>query len=84
MDITKMPLSGKTRTEHDLLGNREVPVEYYFGIQTMRAMENFHISRVRLYFFPALIQGLAIVKEAAARANADLGILKPQIADAII
>lgn len=79
-----MPLSGKTRTEHDLLGNREVPVEYYFGIQTMRAMENFHISRVRLYFFPALIQGLAIVKEAAARANADLGILKPQIADAII
>ena len=55
MDITKRQLSGKTRTEHDLLGNKEVPVEYYFGVQTMRALENFNISRVRLYFFPELI-----------------------------
>ncbi len=84
MDITKMPLSGATRTEHDLLGNKEVPVEYYFGVQTMRAMENFHISRVRLHFFPALIQGLAIVKEAAAMANRDLGLLEQDKASAII
>ncbi len=79
-----MPLSGATRTEHDLLGNKEVPVEYYFGVQTMRAMENFHISRVRLHFFPALIQGLAIVKEAAAMANRDLGLLDHDKAAAII
>lgn len=84
MDITKMPLSGKTRSEHDLLGDKEVPVEYYFGVQTMRAMENFHISRVRLCMFPYLIKGLAIVKEAAAKANRDLGEITPEKADAII
>ncbi len=84
MDITKRQLSGKTRTEHDLLGNKEVPVEYYFGVQTMRAMENFHISRVRLYFFPELIKALAMVKEAAACANRDLGQIDGQVAQAVI
>lgn len=79
-----MPLSGRTRTEHDLLGDREIPVEYYFGVQTMRAMENFNISRVRLHFFPALINGLAVVKQAAAMANRDLGLLPPDKAEAII
>ncbi len=84
MDITKAPLSGKTREEHDLLGYRQIPVEYYFGIQTMRAMENFNISRVRLYFFPELIKALADVKQAAAMANRDLGQLEPKTAEAII
>ncbi|HIS33950.1 MAG TPA: aspartate ammonia-lyase [Candidatus Avirikenella pullistercoris] len=84
MDITKEKLSGKTRTEHDLLGNKEVPVEYYFGVQTMRAIENFHISRVRLNMFPAFVNGLAIVKQAAAEANCELGLLKPEIKDAIV
>lgn len=84
MDITKTTLSGKTRKEHDLLGDKEVPVEYYFGVQTLRAMENFNISRVRLHFFPEFIKGLAIVKEAAAMANRDLGLLDPKVADAII
>lgn len=77
-------LSGKTRTEHDLLGNREIPVEYYFGIQTLRAVENFDISRVRLYFYPELIKSLAEVKQAAAMANRDLGLLDPEIAGAIV
>ena len=62
MDITRSQLSGKTRTEHDLLGNKEIPVEFYFGVQTMRAIENFNISRVRLYFFPELIKALAMAK----------------------
>ncbi len=84
MDITKMPLSGQTRSEHDLLGNKEVPAEYYFGIQTMRALENFSISKVRLFMFPTFIRGLALVKEAAAMANRDLGELEPQKAEAII
>ena len=84
MDITHRSLSGKTRQEHDLLGNMNVPEEYYFGIQTMRALENFHISRVRLYFFPELIRALADVKEAAAMANRDLGQLDASIASAII
>lgn len=84
MDIVNIKLSGKTRREHDLLGEMEIPVEYYFGIQTMRAVDNFHISRVRLNFFPELIRALAEVKEGAARANRDLGLLDPQIAEAIV
>ena len=84
MDITRSQLSGKTRTEHDLLGNKEIPVEFYFGVQTMRAIENFNISRVRLYFFPELIKALAMVKEAAAMANRDLGLIDGQVAQAII
>lgn len=84
MDIMNIKLSGKTRREHDLLGEMEIPVEYYFGIQTMRAVDNFHISRVRLNFFPELIRALAEVKEGAARANRDLGLLDPQIAEAIV
>ena len=84
MDITNIPLSGRTRREHDLLGELDVPVEYYFGVQTMRAVENFHISRVRLNFFPELVKALADVKQGAALANRDLGLLDPAIADAII
>jgi|AntRauTorckE6833_2_1112554.scaffolds.fasta_scaffold07841_5 aspartate ammonia-lyase len=76
--------SGKTRREYDLLGYREVPDEYYYGIQTLRAMENFNISGVTLNFFPDLVESLAIVKMAAAKANYDLGLLKKTVADAII
>ena len=84
MDITTAKLSGKTREEHDLIGYMQVPEEYYFGVQTMRAIDNFHISRVRLCFFPEFIKALADVKEAAALANRDLGLLDPTIADAIV
>jgi len=83
MDFTEIKLSSKTRREHDLLGEMEIPEEYYFGVQTMRAVENFHISRVRLNFFPRLIHALADVKQGAAAANRDLGLLDPAIADAI-
>jgi aspartate ammonia-lyase len=84
MDITSTKLSGKVRSEHDLLGDMNIPDEYYFGVQTLRALENFDISRVRLNFFPEIIIGLADTKEAAAMANRDLGILDAKIADAII
>ena len=60
MDITISPLSGRFRREHDLLGEKNIPVEYYFGIQTMRAIENFDIGRVRLHFYPELIRALEI------------------------
>jgi aspartate ammonia-lyase len=76
--------SGRTRKEHDLLGEREVPHEYYYGIQTLRALENFNITGVPLNFFPPLIEALAIVKMAAAKANYDLGLLEKKLADAII
>jgi len=77
-------LSGRTRTEHDLLGEREVPGESYFGIQTLRAMENFNISGVTLNFFPVLINSLAMVKMAAAITNEELGLLSKPVAGAIV
>jgi aspartate ammonia-lyase len=75
--------SGRTRMEHDLLGEREVPDEIYYGIQTLRAQENFDITGVNLSHFPVLIKALAMVKMAAARANHDLGLLPTPVADAI-
>lgn len=76
--------SGKTRLEHDLLGEKEVPEEALYGIQTLRAIENFSISGITLNFFPNLVKSLAYVKKAAAIANNKLGILDDKIADAII
>ena len=76
--------SGRTRTEHDLLGYREVPAEYYYGVQTLRGMENFNITGVTINFFPDLIEGLAVVKMAAAIANYELGLLSPSLRDAIV
>jgi aspartate ammonia-lyase len=75
--------SGRTRVEHDLLGDRDVPHEVYYGVQTLRGLENFSISGVSLSFYPLLIEALAMVKLAAAKANYDLGILSKPIADAI-
>lgn len=77
-------VSGKTRTEHDLLGYREVPYESYYGIQTLRAMENFNISGVTLNFYPVLIEALAMVKMAAAKANHELGLLDETLTQAIV
>ncbi len=76
--------SGRTRREHDLLGDRDVPHERFYGIQTLRATENFNMSGVPLGFYPTLIEGLAMVKLAAARANHDLGLLSKPVADAIV
>ena len=77
-------ISGKMRTESDLLGEREVPYESYYGIQTLRAVENFNITGITLSFFPSLIEALAMVKESAAEANFELGLLDPGIKDAIV
>ncbi|HRN27005.1 MAG TPA: aspartate ammonia-lyase [Ignavibacteriaceae bacterium] len=76
--------SGRTRSEHDLLGDREVPHEYYYGVQTLRALENFNISGVTLSFYPVLIEALAMVKKAAALANCDLGLMSKSITDGIV
>ncbi|HEY7878714.1 MAG TPA: aspartate ammonia-lyase [Gemmatimonadaceae bacterium] len=75
---------GRRRTEHDLLGERQVPNDALYGIQTLRALENFPITGVPLREFPMLIAALAAVKEAAAFANADLGLLPPPLRDAIV
>jgi aspartate ammonia-lyase len=76
--------SGQTRREHDLLGDRDVPNEYFYGVQTLRAIENFNISGVTLNFYPVLIEALAEVKMAAAKANHELGLLPDDMTDAIV
>jgi len=74
----------RTRKEHDLLGEREVPDDALYGVQTLRALENFPITGTALREFPELIEALAAVKEAAALANAELGLLDRGIADAVV
>jgi aspartate ammonia-lyase len=73
----------RVRVEHDLLGDREVPEEALYGVQTLRALENFPITGVPLREFTSLIEALAAVKEAAALANAELGLLPRETADLI-
>jgi aspartate ammonia-lyase len=72
-----------TRTETDSLGSREVPADAYWGIHTARALENFPITRRAIFNYPDLITALARVKQAAARANRDLGDLDPAKAEII-
>ncbi len=76
--------AGETREEHDLLGYRNVPKQAYYGIQTMRGIENFNISGISLNFYPVLIEALAMVKKAAAKANHELHLLDDDIALAIV
>ena len=73
----------QTRTEHDLLGDKEIPADAYYGVQTARALENFQISGVTLQNYPDFIKAFAIVKLAAAKANYDVGAMKKEQLDAI-
>jgi len=66
-----------TRTEHDLLGDKQVPADAYYGVQTARALENFQISGISMAYYPEFVQAFAMVKVAAARANTRLGAMKP-------
>jgi aspartate ammonia-lyase len=77
-------VSGKTRTEHDLLGEKEVPVEALFGIQTLRCVENFDISRDYLSEYPEFTKALGIVKMGAILANHKLGLVNDQIKSAVV
>jgi len=72
------------RSEHDSLGVREVPDHAYYGVQTVRGMENFATSGIRMYHFEHFIRALAYVKKAAALANSELGALDAIKADAIV
>src|SRR5690606_24402883 len=78
--VTKMD-AANTRMETDFLGTKEVPKDAYYGIQTMRAAENFPITGYRVH--KELIQALAIIKKAAAMANMASGRLPAQIGRAI-
>lgn len=71
------------RVEEDLLGTKEIPAAALYGIQTARAVENFQISGRTLADYPKLIDGFVLTKMAAARANTDVGKMKPGVRDAI-
>lgn len=74
--------TAKFRTEKDSLGTREIPAEVYYGIQTARAVENYPISGMHAH--PALIRAVAMVKQAAAQANRQLGLVDRKRADVIV
>src|SRR6516225_8636240 len=75
--------SGTTRLEHDLLGDLAVPADAYYGVHTLRAVENFPITDTTIAMYPDLIQALACIKKAAALANHELGLLDAERTDAI-
>src|SRR6202044_3209090 len=72
------------RREHDLLGDRDVPAGAYYGVHTLRAIENFPISGTPISIYPDLIAALASIKLAAARSNQDLGFLSAAHCDGIV
>src|SRR5436190_22027769 len=76
-------MSQPVRVEHDLLGDHAVPADAYYGVHTLRALENFPITGTPISIYPALIEALACVKQAAAIANSELGLLDEKRATAI-
>ena len=80
---TAQSSTGQTRTEKDLLGEKQVPADAYYGVQTMRALENFQLSGVAINHYPGFVEAWAYVKLAAAQANYDVGAMKKDRLDAI-
>src|ERR1700760_4226762 len=70
--------TGQPRMEKDLLGEKEIPANAYYGVQTARALENFQLSGVPINHYPGFVEAWAIVKLAAAQANTDVGAMKPE------
>src|ERR1700751_4248842 len=80
----KRETGGQVRMERDSLGEMAVPAKAYYGIHTMRALENFPISSVPIGVITDLIRAFAIVKRAAASANKDLDLIEPAKAAIIV
>ncbi|MDG2497703.1 MAG: aspartate ammonia-lyase [Aquiluna sp.] len=72
------------RLENDLLGEREIPLDAYWGVHTLRAVENFPISGVPIGHYRSLVRGLGFIKEASARANLALGVIDEVVCSAVI
>jgi len=82
--VEQIYASERFRVEHDLLGDRNIPDHVYYGIQTLRAVENFPITGIPISHFSNHVKALAMVKKAAAMANAKLKLLMEDIADAVV
>ena len=74
----------KFRVESDLIGELQVPIDAYYGVQTQRAINNYKISNTRMCDYPEYIIAMAYVKMAAAAANTELGVLPKEIGEAIV
>ena len=72
-----------TRREHDFIGELEIADDVYYGVQTFRALDNFHMSGRPLKDYPYFVKAFAQIKKAAALANKEVGVLDAQKADAI-
>ena len=73
-----------TRTENDLLGSMEISNDFYYGIHTQRAINNFHVSKSKIGDYPLFIKGLVVTKKACAMANREIGTIADEKADMII
>ncbi|MEO8149600.1 MAG: aspartate ammonia-lyase [Bacteroidia bacterium] len=76
-------INAQTRTEKDLLGEKQIPNDAYYGVQTARALENFPVSGVKTNFYPDYVRAYAMVKLAASRANFEVGSMKKERLDMI-
>jgi len=77
-------MTSTIRIEHDFLGEKEIPADAYYGVQTLRALENFRITDIPISIEPQMIRALGYVKKAAALANMDLRVLPEEIGEAIV
>jgi aspartate ammonia-lyase len=76
-------MTENARIEHDFLGDKEIPADAYYGVQTQRAIENFKITDIPISIEPEMIRALGYVKKASAKANRDLNVLPEEIGNAI-
>ena len=74
--------SGEFRSEHDSIGERAIPKDAYYGVQSLRAAENFHITGLTMH--PEIINSIAEIKKASAITNHEIGLLDKKVADAIV
>ena len=77
-------MANNIRIEEDLLGTREVPADAYYGIHTLRAIENFNISNTTISDVPEFVRGMVMVKKATELANKELGAIPANVGDMIV
>ena len=84
LEKNEATLNVATRIEEDLLGDRHVPADAYWGIHTLRAVENFNISQTTISDVPEFVRGMVFTKKAAAMANKELGAIPSDVGEFII
>ncbi|CAM2971355.1 aspartate ammonia-lyase [Vibrio ordalii] len=83
-NLSETTANSATRIEEDLLGQRHVPADAYYGIHTLRAIENFNISKSTISDVPEFVRGMVMAKKAATLANKELGVIPSQVANYIL